>query len=435
MARGMPLPTAPRAHRSQLAVLVPAALAVTVVAAMVVDPELAFRSAAGGLRVWWEIVFPALLPFFIGGQVLMGLGVVHLMGVFMEPAMRPLFNVPGAGSFVIAMGLASGYPIGAVLTAQMRREGLVTREEAERLMSCANTADPLFMAGAVAVGMFGNARLAGLIMAAHYLGALATGVLMRFYRGNAPATPPLGRREGGLPARALQALVEARERDGRPLGRLLGDAVRDSVDTLLLIGGFIILFSVILQMLRETGIVAALVTLIGWPLGRLGVDPATLPGLVSGIFEITIGTQAVAGADAGVLQRVVAAGAVIAWSGLSVLGQVAAVTQGTDIRLAPYVAARLFHALAAAVFTVLLFDPVEHVAVVWPAMGGGAGEPPVAGGAAALFAAAAFPAGTGGWLARLALAAGGMLTLGGGLLVLSAGTLVSGLLARAARRR
>ncbi len=231
-------------------------------------------------------------------------------------------------------------------------------------MSTANTADPLFMAGAVAVGMFGNPRLAGLIMAAHYLGALATGVLMKFYCRDAPPTPPLGRREGSLPSRALQALVEARRKDGRPLGQLLGDAVRESVNTLLLIGGFIILFSVIIQMLRETGIVAVLVALLGWPLGRLGVDPATLPGLVSGIFEITIGTQAVAGADASVLQRAVAAGAVIAWSGLSVLGQVAAVTQGTDVRLGPYIVARVFHALAAAVFTVLLFDPVEHVAVV-----------------------------------------------------------------------
>lgn len=431
----MPLPTVPRSHRSALAVLAPAALAVTVVVAMVVDPESAFRSAAGGLHVWWEVVFPALLPFFIGGQVLMGLGVVHLLGVFMEPAMRPLFNVPGAGSFVIAMGLASGYPIGAVLTAQMRREGLVTREEAERLMSCANTADPLFMAGAVAVGMFGNARLAGLIMAAHYLGALATGVLMRFYRADAHATPPLGRREGALPTRALAALAQARERDGRPLGRLLGDAVRNSVDTLLLIGGFIILFSVILQMLRETGILAALVTLIGWPLGRLGVDPATLPGLVSGIFEITLGTQAVAGADASVLQRVVAAGAVVAWSGLSVLGQVAAVTQGTDIRLAPYVVARLFHALAAAVLTVLLFDPGEHVAVVWPTLAGGENGPPTAGGAAALLAAAVDPAGTKAWVARLALSTAGILAAGAGLAVLTAASFLPGRIAQAARRR
>ena len=56
--------------------------------------------------------------------------------------MRPLFNVPGVGAFVVAMGLASGYPIGAVLTARLRREGQLTVAEAERLMGFCNTAEP-----------------------------------------------------------------------------------------------------------------------------------------------------------------------------------------------------------------------------------------------------------------------------------------------------
>lgn len=112
---------------------------------MVFYPDLAFRSAVKGLKVWWDVVFPALLPFFIGGQVLMALGVVRFMGVLMEPFMRPLFGVPGVGSFVVAMGLASGYPIGSVLTAQLRRDGQLTKTEAERLMSFTNTAEPILI--------------------------------------------------------------------------------------------------------------------------------------------------------------------------------------------------------------------------------------------------------------------------------------------------
>ncbi len=122
---------------------------------MVLYPEETFSAALKGLDVWWNIVFPALLPFFIGSEILMGLGVVHFMGVLLEPLMRPVFKIPGAGSFAVAMGLASGFPIGAILTTKMRLKNLVTRYEGERLMSFTNTADPLFMFGAVAVGMFG----------------------------------------------------------------------------------------------------------------------------------------------------------------------------------------------------------------------------------------------------------------------------------------
>ncbi len=126
-----------------------AAIAIAFTVFMVLNPEPAFGAALRGLRVWWDIVFPALLPFFVGSEILMGLGVVHFMGVLLEPLMRPLFNVPGAGSFVLAMGLASGYPIGAMLTARLRDQDLCTPIEGERLMAFANTADPLFMTGVV----------------------------------------------------------------------------------------------------------------------------------------------------------------------------------------------------------------------------------------------------------------------------------------------
>jgi nucleoside recognition membrane protein YjiH len=48
------------------------------------------------------------------------------------------------------MGLASGYPIGAKITGNLRREKLCTQVEGERLIAFCNTADPLFVIGAVA---------------------------------------------------------------------------------------------------------------------------------------------------------------------------------------------------------------------------------------------------------------------------------------------
>jgi len=53
--------------------------------------------------------------------------------------------------------------------------------------------------------------------------------------------------------RALKALYRARVEDGRPFGRLLGDAIRQSVNTLLTVGGFIILFSVMIEMATAMG--------------------------------------------------------------------------------------------------------------------------------------------------------------------------------------
>lgn len=332
-----------------------AATAVTV--CLVFYPELAFSAALRGLRIWWFVVFPALLPFFIAGQVLMALGAVHFLGVLLERFMRPLFNVPGVGAFVVAMGLASGYPIGAVLTAKLYRDGQVNTAEAERLMSFCNTADPLFMAGAVAVGMFGNASLAGAIMASHYLGALGTGLVLRLHRAREASPEAAAEVRGGLWVRACTALVDARRRDGRAFGQILGDAVRESVNTLLLVGGFIILFAVIIDILGKMGVVGAASTGLAWVLQPLGVTSAGASSLVSGFFEITIGTKAASQAAAPLLQRLMLCNAIIAWSGISVLAQVAAVTQGTGISLRPYVLARMLQAVLAAALTFVFWNP------------------------------------------------------------------------------
>ena len=352
------------------------AAAVTLVVAMVAYPETAFAAAVAGLKVWWDVVFPALLPFFIGAQILMAIGVVHFMGVLMEPLMRPLFNVPGTGSFVVAVGLASGYPLGAVITTRMRKEGLLSKTEAERLMSFSNTADPLFMAGAVAVGMFGTAAAGGPIMLGHYVGALLTGLVLRFWRAGQDRSQALGGEESGwLLTRAWQTMNEARRQDGRPFGQVLGDSVRDSINTLLLVGGLIILMSVVIQVLDRAGILGAVGGLFLLVLHPLGLDPSLSRSLISGLFELTLGTQAAATAPAPLADRLIVAGAIIAWSGLSVHAQVAALIQGTDLSIGPYVAARLFHALAAGAVTAawLAWFPVPAPVVLPALAGAGAG--------------------------------------------------------------
>ena len=328
-----------------------AAVGLFITASMVRVPGEAFSSAVQGLKIWWEIVFPALLPFFISSEILMGLGVVNFMGVLLEPMMRPLFNVPGVGSFVMAMGLASGYPIGAILTRRLRKDNLCNQVEAERLISFSNTADPLFMIGAVAIGMFGNAHLGVIIAISHYVSAILVGLCMRFYRKNAPRSEQLSNNRGNILVRACRELYHAKQKDGRPLGQLLGDAVRNSVNSLLMIGGFIILFSVIMRIATVSGVVALVAQGVVGVLQLLGLSTNLSSAAVSGFFEITIGCSVASGAVAPLMQKIIMASSIIAWSGLSVHAQVAAVINDTDIRILPYIAARALHGVLAGLCT------------------------------------------------------------------------------------
>ncbi|QSQ09835.1 Sporulation integral membrane protein YlbJ [Koleobacter methoxysyntrophicus] len=344
---------------NRLNAFVLAFIAIFITISIVAYPEIAFNSALKGLDIWFNIVFPALLPFFIGSQLLMGLGVVHFMGVLLEPLMRPFFNVPGVGSFVMAMGLASGYPIGAMLTGKLRKQNLINKVEAERLMSFTNTADPLFMFGAVAVGMFHNQSLGGIISISHYISCLILGLLLRFYRFKEKSSLSLNSNKSrSIIFRAFNELYKARKKDGRPFGELLGDCIKDSVNTLLLIGGFIILFSVIINILIIIGFVDVLSKPFELIFTLFKLDKSLVPAVISGIFEITLGTKMAGEVIIPYLyQKVMIASAIIAWSGLSVHAQVASMISGTDISMLPYIVSRLIHAFLAALITYILMNP------------------------------------------------------------------------------
>ncbi|MGB9977005.1 sporulation integral membrane protein YlbJ [Thermovenabulum sp.] len=352
-----------KSRLSKISQLILPIIAVVITISIVRYPEEAFKAAFEGLDVWFNIVLPALLPFFIGSQLLMGLGVVHFMGVLLEPMMRPIFNVPGAGSFVMAMGLASGYPLGAMLTGKLVKKKICNTYEAERLMSFTNTADPLFMVGAVAVGMFKDVRLGSIIALSHYISALILGVILKFYAFNSPRTESIGsvKKKENILLKAVKELLRARKEDERPIGKMLGDCIKDSINSLLLILGFIILFSVIIRILTVAGIISLFVPFIGKVLSLIGINPNLSQAVISGTFEITLGTQLASQAQAPLLDRVIIASAIIAWSGLSVHFQVMSMVSDTDIKITTYVIARFLHAIFAGITSYILMGiPINN---------------------------------------------------------------------------
>lgn len=330
--------------------------------ALIVFSEHGYHATVSALKLFFDVVFPSLLPFFIFSDVLLATGMVHYLGVLFEPLMRPLFNVPGIGSFVFSMGLAAGYPMDAVLTAKFRRQSLCTKIEGERLLAFTNSADPLFMFGAVAIGMFGQPALGAVIALAHYVGALLVGFTYRFYGIRAERRDR--REEPGLVLhgifhRATDAMIRARVDDGRPLGRVLNEAISESVGTLFMIMSFIVLFAVMLRVLTATGILIGLEVPLRALFHALRLSPNLVPAAIQGIFEIDLGTAAAAKAHAPITDQVVLVSAIIAWSGLAVHGQVASVLADTDISMKPYFLARFLHAVYASVLTLVFFRPAE----------------------------------------------------------------------------
>jgi sporulation integral membrane protein YlbJ len=346
-----------RLKGSKFHTVILAASALFLTTAILIFPEASVEASKSGLKLWWEIVFPSLLPFFILSEILIGFGVVTFIGVLLEPIMRPLFRVPGEGGFVWAMGMASGFPAGAKLTARLRQEKQLSAIEAERLVSFTNSSNPLFIFGAVAVGFFQNQHLGYILALSHYLGNFFVGIMMRFHGGKQTETEQNNR----IPSlkKALQMMHETRLKDRRPLGKLLGDAVQTSIQSLLMIGGFIILFSVLNKMLSMLQFTAWIAPCFDYVLALLHLPAELSQPLISGLFEITLGSQKASQAEhASLLEKAVITSFILAFNGISIQAQVAGILADTDIRFKPFFVARIFHGFFSGVICFLLWKPV-----------------------------------------------------------------------------
>lgn len=317
-------------------------------------PEECYQAAVDGVDTWINIVLPALLPFFIGAELLIDLGVINLIGIMLEPVIRPLFKTPGASAFVFIMSMASGYPVGVKLVCNLRENRMCTRAEGQRMLAFCSTSGPLFIIGAVAIGMLGNPP-AGVIMAAsHYLSAIMLGTLIGFLSKDKECKKQSPPRDKGI-KRAIGAMLDKRKLGSRPFGVLWGDAVKNSVNTLLVVGGFIIMFSVIIKLFYITGALRFFAIPIEIFFSKQALPRELIQPTLSGMLEITIGSRQISRLEAlPLIYAVCSLSLIIGWSGFSIHAQALSFISRTDLNPLLYMASKLFHGILSCIVSYML---------------------------------------------------------------------------------
>lgn len=273
----------------------------------------AANAAGEGIRLCAASLAPSLFPFFVLAKLLSAMGLPALLGQAFRRPMARLFHLSGVGAQAFFFGISGGYPLGASVTAQLRREGLLTRDEAERLLAFANNSGPGFILG-TAAGVFASPIAGLLLYATHVLAAACVGLLFR------PELPP---ENTPFPATASKSLTEA-----------FPDAVSGALTAVIQVCGYVVFFRALL------GMCPAL------PL------PQTGTALLTGLLELGSGITALSGSSPTPVSLTVAA-FLIGWGGLSVHGQTLAAVRGTDIKCARHLAGRALCGLFAALFTFL----------------------------------------------------------------------------------
>ena len=306
-------------------------------------------AAKSGLYLWANAVLPSLLPFFIATELLNYTDITNLCGKLLSPIMRPLFNVPGEGAIALIMGIISGYPVGAKIVANLKSQHLCTDVEAERLIAFTNNSGPLFIVGAVGIGLFYNSKVGLILLITHILACITTGFAFRWWK---------------------KCQIEACNGDGdkctfskaciypRPhctlqfsnLGEALSKSILNAINSVLMVGGFIVLFSILLSILHSSRLLEVLSSC----LQHIGIPYSISIGLFSGLIEVTSGLEFICSNNISIYIQLPLCSFILGFGGISVSLQVLSIISKTHISFKPYLIGKILQASLACIYTYLI---------------------------------------------------------------------------------
>ena len=304
-----------------------------------------------GLQLWATSVVPSLFPFFVATELLMHTNVINIFGRVLNGYMKPLFNISGEGAFAFIMGIISGYPVGAKIATKFRENNICTKAECERLLSFTNNSGPLFIIGTVGILMYQNTGIGILLFITHLLGCLSVGFIFRFWKRN--KNDSIGDdKKFVMKKTSYNYALEKKTANFSNLGEIMAESITNSISTILLIGGFVVLFSSIISILKASGILNVLCMAISPILNFLHIDSSFASGLLTGILEITNGIQIISSiACKKISINLIITAFLLGFGGISVFLQVFSITAKTDLSIKPYIYGKILHGIFAAFYT------------------------------------------------------------------------------------
>lgn len=304
-------------------------------------------AAKNGLVLWANSVVPSLFPFFIATELLSHTNFAYILGKFLNKIMKPIFNVSGEGSFALIMGIISGYPIGAKIAVNFRNNKICSKEECERLLSFTNNSGPLFIVGTVGISMFGNSTIGLLLLVTHILASITVGFIFRFwkYNHNSISEVPISYKE----SKSNISLSN--------LGEIIGNSISSSINTILLIGGFIVLFSVLISILQASSMLNIISNSITPILDLLHIPQEFSTGIISGILELTNGLSLITNIHVKKISlNIILASFLLGFGGISILLQVWSIVAKSDLSIKPYILGKMLHACFSAFYTFIFLN-------------------------------------------------------------------------------
>ncbi len=299
---------------------------------LIIYPERYIASVSSGLQLFIIAVLPALFPFFFFSKILLYLDITAPLEKVLAKPMRKLYNCPPISGYIFVISVLSGYPMGAKLISDCYNQGLINEYQAKNISIFSSTSGPIFILGSVAVSMFHNKTVGFVILISHYIATIVNGLIWvnRKTAEKSVNKPPI---------------IHTIEYEN-----ILGDSVISSILSVAIVGGYIAIFCMLVDIASDFHIIA----FFEKSLLYFKIPTSITNSLLVSFIEITTGCKKISLLHYPLSLKVPLCAGVISFGGLSVTFQSLAFLAGCKIKPSFYLGIKFSQAiLAFAVATIL----------------------------------------------------------------------------------
>ncbi|MDZ4991492.1 sporulation integral membrane protein YlbJ [Clostridium perfringens] len=270
----------------------------------IINPKLSMEASLAGAKLFFNSVLPTMFPFMVICNMIINLDGIKLYSKILGPILCKPLGLSYPCSFALVASFLCGYPLGAKYSTDLYKKGIIEYDEFSRLINIASNIGPLFLLGAVGTSMLGNSTLGYLLLIPSYLSVFIMGIITKNKKREKKISLP---NEGITESKSYYNL-----------GEVIKKSIEDASLNILVLCGYVIMFSVIISMVKALFISTGTLTSLS---SLLNIPEDIFNGLFLGGIEVTNGCNIIASSNLSILSKLSLISFLSSFGGLSIIAQ------------------------------------------------------------------------------------------------------------------
>ena len=286
---------------------------------IIVNKVLVYNSINSALYIWVNNLVPALFPFFIISDILINYNFTYYIPKKIKDFCKFMFNINDNMITILLLSMISGFPNNARNTRILYDKGIIDLNEANHILIFSHFSNPAFILTTVSLFFFNDNSMGIILLISHYLSNFILGILFRKYFNH-----------NNINSDAYANNIN--------FGNIFVNAIKKSVDTILLICGIVTIFLTLASIINN--------------MFHLNIYNSMI---FKGMLEITIGIESLAKLNLPIIYKAVITSCFLAFGGFSVHMQVISQISDTDISYKYFFVGRVYQTILSGVITFLIY--------------------------------------------------------------------------------